>query len=171
MAPHGSDPAPISRVSSSPNVLDAAKELAAKYGGPRGVEKASKADPSILDVLSLPKSSGIPSDYMVSLSRNSRWKMKWWSAPSLYCASFNLSPRLPLMGFRTGCISFSMLVASVSCSYRTTNLNTRAESSRHCDPNHPRSSFSRSVEAHVEGSAPHHHQGELRHIIRFLLLF
>ena len=68
MAPHGSDPAPISRVSSSPKLLDIAKELAAKYGGPRGVEKASAADPSILDVLSLPKATGIPPDYMVSLS-------------------------------------------------------------------------------------------------------
>ena len=48
-------------------------------------------------------------------------------------------------------------------------LSARAEPSRHCDPNHSRSSVSRSLETHVEGGAPHHRQGELWRIKRFFL--
>eukprot|EP00850_Spirogloea_muscicola_P026368 SM006927S21022 [mRNA] locus=s6927:155:734:+ [translate_table: standard] len=52
-------------VASTQAVWEVAQRLAAKYGGPRGVEKAAKEDPSILDALALPGSLEFPDNYKV----------------------------------------------------------------------------------------------------------
>lgn len=56
-------------VASTNAVWEAAQKLAEIYGGPRGVEKAASSDPSVLDVLALPKPTPLPQNFKVLIHK------------------------------------------------------------------------------------------------------